>query len=515
VTEATDTTTAAGSYWLATTDNAPTHPQVSGGEHADVAILGGGIAGVTLALVLARQGVDVAVVEADVVGRGVSGATTAKVTSAHGHCYDELTSKLGADAARGYGEANERALAWMRDLVAAEGLACDWRDKSAWTYATDPKKRETILSEAETAAASGLPATYRDAIPALPFETVGAVEVTGQAEVHARKYVLGVAGLAVAAGARIFEQSRALGVSTGEPCTVETEHGDLTADRVVVCTHYPMLDRGLFFARLGVERSYCVAARATGPVPQGMYYDISSPSRSLRAQPLEDGGELLIAGGEGHETGHDSSTGERYRALWEWTREHFDVEPRAAYRWSAQDPSAPDALPYAGQLHPKTDRLYVITGLRKWGFTNGTAAAHDVAALLTGADAPTGGLFDPSRVNLKASAIPLIKENLDVAVRFVGDRVLNRVQGPAKAEDLPLGEGAVVDVGGTRAAAYRDRDGTLHAVSPVCTHLGCEVRFNVGERSWDCPCHGSRFDVDGKVLEGPAVRPLAPVDPEG
>ncbi len=504
------TTSADGSYWLATTPDARSHPSLEPGVSAEVAVLGGGIAGVTTALMLARAGMDVVLVEARTIGSGVSGTTTAKVSSAHGSCYHGLASKISAEAARGYGTANEGALAWMRDLVAAESLDCDWEERDAWIYTTDPAKADDIAKEASAAADAGLPATLRDGAP-LPFATAAAVQVTGQAQCHARKYLLGLADLALQAGARIHEDTRVTGVGTSSPYRITTERGDFHADRVVVATHYPILYRGLYFARLSAERSYCVAARVSGLVPADMYFAIDTPSRSLRTAPLADGGQLLIAGGDGHETGKDPDAGVHYRNLWEWAREHFDVEPHAEYRWSAQDSSAIDGLPYAGPLHPGTDKLYVITGLRKWGFTNGTLGAQIVADAITGQDNAYAALLDPKRVHLRASIGPLLKENAAVAKRFVGDRIANRGNGDASS--LGRGEGAVVTVAeGRRAATYRDGDGALHAVSPTCTHLGCEVRFNPAERSWDCPCHGSRFDVDGNVLEGPAVKPLAAVE---
>jgi glycine/D-amino acid oxidase-like deaminating enzyme/nitrite reductase/ring-hydroxylating ferredoxin subunit len=507
----TQTTTARGSFWLETTPGAPTHPTPPAGTHADVVVVGGGLAGLTTALKLARAGVDVAVVEAAMLGSGVSGATTAKVSSAHGECYAPLTSRISADVARAYGEANEAAIGWMRDLVATSGIDCDWEERDAWIYTTDASSADTIAQETEAAAASGLAAVPDAAGVDLPYDVAAAMRVTGQAQCHARRYLLGLARLVEEAGGRIFEGARVTSVRSGSPCTLRTEAGDLTADRVVVATHYPILDRGLYFARLSVQRSYCVAARTTGPVPEEMLFSIDSPSRSLRTAPLDDGGTLLIGGGESHVPGADSDAGRHFRVLWEWLRDSFAVEPHSAFRWSAQDAVAVDGLPYAGPLHPGTDRLWVITGLRKWGFTNGTAAADVVAARLTGADHPHASLFDPMRMHARASVGSFVKENVSVAKHFVGDRISNRI-GLKDAEELAPGDGAIANHAGRRVAAYRETDGTLHTVSPTCTHLGCEVNFNPAEQSWDCPCHGSRFAVDGEVLEGPAVDRLEPVE---
>ncbi|HEX6389529.1 MAG TPA: FAD-dependent oxidoreductase [Solirubrobacteraceae bacterium] len=501
----TETTTARGSYWLLSTADAPGHPTLPAGQRCDVAVLGAGLTGVTTALLLARAGASVIVLEAATVGSGVTGATTAKVTSLHGMAYAELTSKLGREKARVYGEANERALAWMRDLVASEGIACDWRERTAWTYTVDPQRADEIADEARAAAEAGLPVNLAPIAP-LPFQTAAAVHAENQAECHARRYVLGVAELAQRAGARFFEHTRATNVKEGHPCVVETEHGDLEADRVVVATHYPILDRGVYFARLEAERSYCIAARATGEVPEGMFYGIDAPTRSLRTTPLDDGGTLLIAGGEGHTTGVNGDAGRHYRALWEWAREHFAVEPQAAYRWSAQDPSAPEGVPYAGPLHMRDDFVWVITGLRKWGFTNGTAAAHVVAARMLRQDDPAAELFDTARMNVRASLKPLIVHNAEVAKHFIAGKLTSH--DATKAAEIEPGNAAILSCEGKHVAVYRDGDGELHVVSSTCTHMGCELTFNAAETSWDCPCHGSRFGVDGEVLEGPAVTPL-------
>lgn len=500
------TVSADGSFWLASTEGAHARPPLGVGDATDaydVCVVGGGIVGVTTALLLARDGARVALLEADRICAGATGLTTAKVSSAHGLVYDTLRSKFGPHGARTYGTANEDAIAWMADLVRAESIDCDWRAKDAVIYTCDPDRRAAVEDEHSAALEAGLRAELTDTTE-LPFAIAAAMKVSGQAEFHPRRYVLALADLAEAAGAVVHEHTRVTGVDDGDPCTVHTEHGELTAARVVIATHYPILDRGLFFARVSPMRSYCIGVRAGGPLPEAMYYSVDEPSRSTRLTPLGGGEELLIVGGEGHKTGQDDErTGTRYGALEAWAREHFGVED-VPYRWSTQDGMAPDGVPYVGALHPGTDRVWVATALRKWGMTNGTIAARILAARIGGREDPYGGFFDSNRFNVRPSAMTLVEENLNVAKRFVGDR-LHR---DPDAETLAPGEGAIVALDGERVAAYRDEDGALHAVSPHCTHLGCELRFNADETSWDCPCHGSRFSVGGEVLEGPAVHGL-------
>jgi Rieske Fe-S protein len=235
-----------------------------------------------------------------------------------------------------------------------------------------------------------------------------------------------------------------------------------------------------------------------------MHISGDSPTRSIRAVPV-DGEELLLVGGEGHKTGTVRDTELRYERLEAFAREHWDVVS-VEHRWSAQDPMTVDQLPYVGALTPRDDRVLMATGFAKWGMTNGTAAALLLADLALGRPAMWADLFDPNRLTLRASASRLVTENAQVAARFVGDRLTKGERRPL--EDLKPGEGAILEHEGGKVAAARDEDGTLHAVSARCTHLGCLVTWNNAERSWDCPCHGSRFAPDGTVLEGPAVHRL-------
>jgi glycine/D-amino acid oxidase-like deaminating enzyme/nitrite reductase/ring-hydroxylating ferredoxin subunit len=494
------------SFWQ-TSAPGPIYPSLDADRTCDVAVLGGGIVGVTTALELAKAGADVVLLEARRVGCGASGYNTGKVSSLHGLVYRELVKRFGTETASAYAAANQAGLGWIAANVESFGIECDFRRKPNLTYTETERGRGKIEAEAEAARAAGLAAELVGDTGELPVPIAAAVRLADQAELHPLRYLHGIAAAAVAAGCAVHEHSRAVGVREGDPCRVETEAGvTLSADRVVLATHLPFLDRGLYFARTHPERSYVVAARLRDSVPQGMYLSDESPSHSLRALPSPEG-ELLMVGGESHKTGQ-SDTRERYAALEAWTRERFEVA-EIVHRWATQDHIPADKLPFVGPLWPRGNRLLTATGFQKWGLAMGTAAGAMLADLALERESPWADAFPTGRLDLRHGAASFLKENYDDGARFFLGRLAGRRR---SAEDLEPGEGAVVGDGLRQRAVYRDDDGELHQLSARCTHLGCIVKWNGAERTWDCPCHGSRFDGrDGAVLEGPAVRPLAPV----
>jgi glycine/D-amino acid oxidase-like deaminating enzyme/nitrite reductase/ring-hydroxylating ferredoxin subunit len=493
------------SFWIDTGPPQPSFPKLDEDVRADVAVIGGGIVGITTALLLKERGADVVLLDANRLACGVSGHTTAKVSSQHGMIYSRLRSRFGADAARTYADANETALRWIADRIERDGIDCDFRRRSSYAYVTSPSARSTAEDEAEAASEAGLPASLVQTTP-LPYPVEAAVRFDGQAEFHVRKYLLALVDALAGPGGscRVFEHSHAVEVDTDEDCVVKTPGGRVIANQVVVATHYPFLDRSLAFARVHPQRSYAILCRIVGIPPEGMFISAESPKRSVRGVPLEDE-ELLLVGGEGHRTGTGGDTEERYRRLEAFAREHWDVRS-IDYRWSAQDNTTVDHVPYVGPLMPRADRLFMATGFAKWGMTGGTAAGLLLCDLLRGYDNPWAGLFDPNRLTLRTSAVQLVKENAVAGLRFVGDRLTKR--GSRSIEELEPDEGDIVRLDGETVAAYCDDNGVLVAVSPTCTHLGCRVNWNRAERSWDCPCHGSRFSPAGDVLQGPAVHRL-------
>jgi glycine/D-amino acid oxidase-like deaminating enzyme/nitrite reductase/ring-hydroxylating ferredoxin subunit len=492
------------SLWVATAPGGADLPPLdgSGSDAVDVVVVGAGIAGLSTALALAEAGASVAVLEAGRICSGVTAYTTAKVTSLHGLVYAGLARSHGDDAARVYGEANEAALRQVAAWVEAHAIDCDFSRRSAFTYTTTVVGVEKVAAEVETAQRLGLPATFTTETE-LPFDVKAAICFDDQAQFHPRRYALGLAGAIVAAGGRIHERTRVVDVDEGRPCTVRTSSGAaIGAEHVVLATHLPILDRGGFFAKCHPARSYAIAVRLAdgAPRPDGMYLGADEPTRSIRSA-LDD---LVILGGEGHKVGQDDDTRERYGALEAWARDTYDIAS-VEHRWSAQDHVPVDGLPFVGRQLPGS-RVLVATGFHKWGMTNGTAAGMILADELTGRDNPWAATFDASRQRSTLTSRDLYRENANVVQQFLGDRL--GTLSPPKADSLGAGEGGIVSFDGHKVAGYRDDGGVLHAVSPVCTHLGCLVAFNTAERTWDCPCHGSRFTVDGEVIEGPATKDL-------
>jgi glycine/D-amino acid oxidase-like deaminating enzyme/nitrite reductase/ring-hydroxylating ferredoxin subunit len=488
------------SLWITTAPPGREFGRLDDEVSVDVAVVGGGITGVITAVLLKQAGVSVALVEAGRLSAGTTGYTTAKVTALHGLTYAGLAANHGEETARAYAGANVNGLATIVSLAATYGLDCDLERRPALTYTTDPSRTGDIEAEAEAARRAGLPATFTTETE-LPFP-VAAVRLDDQAQFHPRRFCLALAATVPGDGSHVFERSPVLDVDDASPATVTTESGTIRARTVVLATHLPFLDRGLFFAKCWPERSYAIAVRPGPGTPNlsGMYLSADDPIRSLRT--AED---VLIVGGEGHKAGQDPDTRRRYAALEAWAGTELGAG-EVTHRWSAHDHRSVDGLPFVGRLLPRSNVL-VATGFGKWGMTNGAAAARILTDVVTETDNPWADAFDATRMGSVISSSELYKANADaVGRRLVGDR-LATLRVP-DADSLTPGEGGIVRLNGDKVAAFRDDDGTLHAVSPVCTHVGCLVAFNQAERTWDCPCHGSRFTLAGEVLEGPALAPL-------
>jgi glycine/D-amino acid oxidase-like deaminating enzyme len=455
------------SVWLATADR-PVHPPIEGRLSVDVVVIGAGITGLTTALLAQQAGAQVAVVEARQVASGTSGGTTGKVTSQHGLIYADLVERHGFDNARRYAEANEAGLERVASLVGELGLDCGFTRAPAFVYSRSEEMAHQIAAEAQQAAALGLPARLARET-GLPFDVPAAVRFDDQAHLHAGRYLTGLARAFTDAGGQLFERSRVTDIADiGDSAVEVTAEGHaIRASHCVVATLLPIGVIAGCFARTTPMRSYGLAVRLQTEAPTTMTISADSPTYSTRPWP-DAGPTGLIVVGQGHQVGADVDTTEQYAALERWARATFHVEG-IDYRWSAQDYATSDRIPYVGRA-PLRPHVLVATGFAKWGLTNGTAAALMLADLLADRESPWLPAFDVSRIGDVESVIATARANLGNSIDFVKDRLTHD--------------------------------------TPTCTHLGCRLRWNTAETTWDCPCHGSRFTEQGEVIEGPAVHPL-------
>lgn len=491
------------SFWTASMIN-KTYPRLDKDFKIDIAIIGGGIAGITSAYLLNKEGLQTAVFEGNAILRGNTGHTTAKITSQHHLIYSQIKNTLGQELAGQYAKANEEAIQRIQEIVAQEDIDCDYIPQSAYVYTLQESYVQTICDEAKVAAALGIKATYLEEIP-LPFKVKAAVKFENQAQFHPTRFLEGLAKEMTSKGALIFEHTRIVEIEEGNGYILTTHEGyKITAKKVIIASHYPFYNKpAIYFARIHQQRSYVIAVRAKEEYPGGMYINAEKPSRSLRRQPSKTG-ELILIGGESHKTGQGIEENQHYKALIDFAKEAFTVED-IPYRWSAQDCMTLDNLPYVGQFTSKTPNMYIATGFKKWGMTNSMASAMLLRDLILDKKSPWQDVYNPSRGTLLASSKNFVIHGLDVASEIV------KGKWAPFSEGVPIKRGVakIIKIDGERTGVYRDEEGTLHFVNTTCPHMGCELHWNEAESTWDCPCHGSRFSYKGDVVEGPSVHSLS------
>jgi glycine/D-amino acid oxidase-like deaminating enzyme/nitrite reductase/ring-hydroxylating ferredoxin subunit len=472
----------------------------------DVVVVGAGLTGLTTGLLLARAGREVLVVEARHVGAGTTGGSTAKVSLLQGTTLSRMASRRPQAVVRQYVEGNREALAWVDRYAAEHGV--EVQKRTAYTYATSGAGEESARAELRAANAAGLDAAWTST-PELPFRTRGAVALPDQSQLDPLALLDALSADLEAHGGTLVEGVRVTGSRGSSPVRLDTTHGSVEADAVVVATNLPVLDRGGFFARAVPQRSYAVAFPMPAARMEGMYLSADSPTRSLRQAPGPDG-ELLLVGGNGHTTGRRRGTRACIDDLVAWSRAELGAgDP--THTWSAQDYVTAGGTPWAGPLLPGRDDLLTAGGYAKWGMTNGVAAALVLSARLLEGQVPWGAAYDPWQVPGVTAAATGLGWNAEVGLEMARGWLapVRHGAGSASAD----GEVRYERLG--RPVASCRTGGEIRRLSAVCPHLGGVVRWNDAERSWDCPLHGSRFDEDGRLLEGPATRGLARVRGDG
>jgi glycine/D-amino acid oxidase-like deaminating enzyme/nitrite reductase/ring-hydroxylating ferredoxin subunit len=491
------------SLWLDTVPR-PTFPKLDNNLSVDVVVIGGGIAGLMTAYFLSQQGKKVALIEARTLLSGTTGHTTAHLSIAHDLIYEHLINTFDVELARGYAKANQSAIHRLNNISQTEKIDADF----AWVdeYLFTPQGEDETPLQKEFAATQqvGLPTQLVAKTP-LPFSTGTAIRYPHQARFHPVKFLSTIAQKLSNSGYNIFEHTRALDVMEQEPMKVITKQGEITATDVIIATMYPFLDRGFYFARQITYTSYVIAATLNQDFPDAMFDSSETHSHYLRKQPL-NGQEVVIIGGEGHQTGTVKDTQQNYDRLEAFARENLDIK-EILYRWSTHDAYPHDGLPYIGQFLPTSKHLWVATGFQGWGMTNATVAGLILTDLILGKTNSWSDVFNPARFKITPE---LIKENANIGKMFAKSKLSKKP--PLDTDSLKPEESKIMEHDGEKVAVYKDEKNHVHAVSAVCQHMGCNVGFNTAEKTWDCPCHGSRFTVDGKVLYGPTVHPLPKVD---
>ncbi len=494
------------SIWMATAPPA-TLPSLTEDLHTDVCVIGAGIAGITTAYLLAMEGRQVVVLDAGPVGGGETGRTTAHLSNALDDRYHVLERLHGQEGARLAAASHGAAIDRIESIVSAERIACDFQRLDGYLFVPPGEPLDKLDAEFEAARRAGL----RDVrmVPRAPvtsFNSGPCLLFPRQAQFHPLSYLNALAGAIQRRGGRIFGRSHVTGVEAGPPAVVSTEAGPtVTAEFVVCATNTPIIDWLVIHSKQAPYRTFAIGARvAPDSVPAALYWDTADPYHYVRLQ-----GEVLIVGGEDHKTGQEDDGYDRFAYLEAWTRERFPIG-EVELKWSGQVMEPVDGLGYIGRNPADKRHILVATGDSGHGMTHGTIAGMLLADLIAGRPNDWERLYDPSRKSVRAAA-EYVKENVNVVRQYL-DYV---TAGEARsADDIRSGEGAVLRQGLAKHAVYRDENGTLHSLSAVCPHLGCIVHWNSLERTWDCPCHGSRFAVDGAVLNGPAVVGLRRADPE-
>ncbi len=495
------------------TETQRTFTPLAGDAEADVCVVGAGIAGMSAAYLLAKQGLDVVVLEKDAVGAGETGQTTAHLSSALDDYYHVLETVHGEEGARQAFASHHAAIETIGRIVEEEAIGCDFRRVDGFWFLDPSRDLAFLEKERDAARRAGAEVELLERIPGVAFDSGPALRFGGQGQLHALRYLDGLTRAVVRMGGRIHTGTRVSEVEGGPRARAAGDGFSVRAGAVLVCTNPPVHDRFALHTRQAPYRTFVVAARVPADaVPEALFWDTLEAYHYVRTAPVEGdpSRRWVIVGGEDVKQAHADDAEERFARLVAWARPRFGVE-RAELCWSGMVMEPADFLAFIGRDPAGHENVFVVSGDSGHGMTHGTLGGMILSDLVLGRENPWAALYEPARTTLSVASVKeLARENLDVAAQLA--RLAPLGGDVASAAEVTPGCGAILQRGLKKVAAYRDDAGELHELSALCTHLGCVVRWNSAERSWDCPCHGSRFGPTGAVLTGPAVRPLPRVD---
>src|SRR4051812_11532560 len=489
------------SVWMAT-PSVPSYPPLTADMRVDVCVIGAGIAGLTTAYQLAKAGKSVAVLDDGPLGAGMTRMTSAHLSYEIDDFYFELEKLHGEDGARLAAQSHVAAIGSIESIARDERIGCEFARVDGYLFLAEGDKPETLVRELAAAHRAGLSQVSRlERAPFASFDSGPCLRFPAAGQFHPLKYLSGLAAAIERHGCRIFTGAHADGIESGKPARVKSGRYAVTADSVVVATNVPVNDRFAIHTKQAPYMTYVIGVRIPpGGGPPLLAWDTGDPYHYVRTEQTDEG-DVLIVGGEDHKSGQADDQEERYARLETWTRARFPMAGELAFMWGGQVMETVDYLAFSGR-NPGDDNVYVHTGDSGMGLTHGTLGGMLISDLILGRDNPWAKLYDPSRKSAGA-ARDYVSENLNVARQFAK----YFTGGEAKsADDIAAGEGALMRRGLSKIAVYRDKSGAVHECSAVCPHLGCLVQWNGTEQTWDCPCHGSRFDAYGQVINGPANR---------
>ncbi len=499
------------SIWMDTAE-LPLESALTERTSTDVCIVGAGIAGMTIAYLLTREGKSVVVLDDGPIGGGMTGRTTAHLVTALDDRYFELERLHGEDGARLAAESHAAAINAVEAIVEQEAIECEFERLDGYLFVPPRESRQVLDDELAAVHRAGLTDIEKvERVPWDSYDTGPALRFPRQAQFHPLKYLAGLARAIKENGGRIYTGTHAKEIEGGKQARVETNGGGVvTASAVVVATNTPVNDLVAIHTKQAAYQSYVIGARIPrGSVTRGLYWDTPDPYHYIRLETVGQGAkayDVLIVGGEDHKTGQQDDANKRFGALERWTRHRFPMVEGIEYRWSGEVMEPVDGLAFIGRNPLDKDNVFIATGDSGNGMTHGTIAGLLLTDLILGRANPWEKIYDPSRITLKA--LPeYARENFNVAMQYTDLVVAGDVDSVA---EIKPGAGAIISRGLKKIAAYRDPQGAVHELSAVCTHLGCVVKWNTMENTWDCPCHGSRFEATGKVMQGPANSDLAP-----
>ncbi len=483
---------------------------------ADVCIVGAGISGMTTAYLLAKEGKSVIVLDDGPIGGGMTGRTTAHLVNALDDRYFELERLHGETGARLAAESHTAAIDRVEAIVRKEKIDCEFERLDGYLFVPPGDAKQILDDELEAALRAGLMLEKVKRAPIDSYDTGAALRFPRQAQFHPLKYLAGLAKSIKENGGSIYTQTHASKIDGGDRALIETSEGAVvTVDAVVVATNSPVNDLVAIHTKQAAHQTYVIGARVpSGAVTRALYWDTPDPYHYLRIETIGTGTkayDLLIVGGEDHKTGQEDDANRRFGILERWTRMRFPMIESIEYRWSGEVLEPIDGLAFIGRNPLDASNVFIATGDSGNGMTHGTIAGILITDLIMGRENKWADLYEPSRKTLGALR-QFARENLNVAMEYT--RLVTPGEVDSVAEIGP-GRGAIIRRGLTKVAVYRDEAGAVHERSAICRHLGCVVDWNTLESTWDCPCHGSRYDAYGKVIQGPANSDLPEVESAG